>query len=91
MAPKKGGRREGVPGHKLGWDRKREAVAGERSPCRMTRKFRGLRNVDALFPMLLPQVRNSLTPLMDLLVQDMDPLLARDFADKRPTLLLAGY
>ena len=28
--------------------------------------------------------------LMDLLIQDQGPLLARDLADKRPILLLAG-
>ena len=40
---------------------------------------------------LLPLVTNTLTPLMDLLLQDQCPLLARDLDDKRPTLLPAGY
>lgn len=53
-----------MPGHKLGWDRKKEAVAGERSPYRMTRKFRRFGNVCAPFPGLLLPVRNTFTPLM---------------------------
>ena len=40
---------------------------------------------------LLPRVRSTLTPLMDLLLQDQCPLLVRDLTDKRPVLLRAGY
>lgn len=43
---------------------KREPVAGDNSPCRKTRKYRGMRNVCALSPGLLLQVGNSLTLLM---------------------------
>ena len=43
-------KREGMSRSKLGWDRKTEAVARERSPCWMTRKFRDLWGVCAPFP-----------------------------------------
>ena len=40
---------------------------------------------------LLPRIRSTLTPLINPLLQDQCPLLAWALADKRPTLLLAGY
>ena len=73
VAPQKGGRREEVPGCKLGWAREREVLAEGRSPYKMIWEPRGSGNVPVPFPGSCLQVKNTLTTQMGLLEQDQVP------------------
>ena len=53
--------------------------------------FKGDRECLCSLSRLLLWIKNTLTPLMDLLEQDQGHWLARDLADKRASLLLARY
>lgn len=51
-------------------------------PLQNDQGVKGVGECPCSFSGLLPGVRNTLNPVMDLLVQDPGPLLARDLADR---------